>query len=105
MFMVGISCSSQLNLKNTSLAFLCFMNKAIHARCSCLQLFYSLKNGVHVHVKVVTGGNTKCGFLLYANLNHTALLYWICDVKLLNHIEIVYCTLREFDMSVQVSSV
>lgn len=104
MFMVGISCSSQLDLKNTSLAFYAFiMNKAIHARCYCLQLFYSLKYGVHVHVKVVTG-NTKCGFLLYANLNHTALLYWICDGKLLNHIEIVYCTLREFDMSVQVSS-
>lgn len=38
--------------------------------------FYSLKEWIHVHVKVVTG-NTKCGFLLYANLNRTALLYWI----------------------------
>lgn len=102
MYMVGISCSSQLDLKNTSLAFCAFiMNKAIHAICFCLQ-FYSLKNGVHVHVKVVIG-STKCGFLLYASLNHTA-LYWICDGKLLNHIEIVYCTLREFEMSVQVSS-
>jgi hypothetical protein len=78
------------------------MNEAVHARCSCLQL-YSLKNGIHVYHKVVPG-NTKCGFLLYANLNRAAVLYWICDGKLLNHIEMVCCRLFGCDMSMQVSS-